>query len=153
LTSLTGLDNIDAGSITELSIYDNYSLATCEVQSVCDYLASPNGIIEIYYNATGCNSQAEVESACGVGYKESNTSENQLYIHPNPSSTQITIETPTTLFKNAILTIYNINGQQFITHQITESTTVIDVSTLEHGVYIVKVTDERTVQVGKLIKQ
>jgi hypothetical protein len=153
LTSLTGLDNIDAGSITELHINYNYSLSTCDIQSVCDYLASPNGTIEIHDNAVGCNSQEEVESACGVGYKESNISENQLYIYPNPSSTQITIETPSTPFKNTLLTIYNINGQQLISRLITEETTVTDVSTLVSGVYIVKVTDERMVQVGKLIKQ
>jgi hypothetical protein len=144
---------MDAGSITELHINYNYSLSTCDIQSVCDYLVSPDAIIEIHDNAVGCNSQAEVESACGVGYKESNTSENQLCIYPNPSYTQITIETPTTPFKNTFLTIYNINGQQIISQQIMEETTVIDVNTLPRGIYIVKVTDDRTVMVGKFIRQ
>jgi hypothetical protein len=71
LTSLTGLDNIDGGSIIDLIIGDNPYLSTCEVQSICDYLASPNGSIEISGNATGCNSQQEVEAACGVGLDES----------------------------------------------------------------------------------
>ena len=64
LTSLTGLDNIYAGSINNLYIYDNGSLSTCEVQSVCDYLAIPNGTISIAQNAPGCNSPEEVEEAC-----------------------------------------------------------------------------------------
>ena len=64
LISLTGLDNIDAGSISNLTIHHNTSLTQCEVLSICDYLASPSGTIEIHDNATGCNSQEEVEEAC-----------------------------------------------------------------------------------------
>ena len=64
LSSLVGLDNIEAGSITDLYIENNNSLSTCEVQSVCDYLAAPNGTIEIHDNAPGCNSPEEVEEAC-----------------------------------------------------------------------------------------
>ncbi|MCK9399659.1 MAG: T9SS type A sorting domain-containing protein [Bacteroidales bacterium] len=68
ITSLAGLDNIDAGSISNLSIHDNINLATCAVQSVCFYLAAPNGTVEIYSNAAGCNSEEEVESICGEAY-------------------------------------------------------------------------------------
>lgn len=65
LTSLSGLDNINSGSIVNLIISGNSSLSTCEVQSVCNFLASPNGDIFINNNAPGCTSQAEVEEACG----------------------------------------------------------------------------------------
>ena len=64
LTSLTGLDSLDAGSIANLSIKYNTLLSTCAIQSICDYLVSPNGTIEIRYNSPGCNSQQEVEEAC-----------------------------------------------------------------------------------------
>jgi len=65
LIDITGLENIDAGSITDLTISYNLSLSTCEVQSICDYLANPSGYVSIGGNATGCNSQEEVEDACG----------------------------------------------------------------------------------------
>ena len=64
LTNLTGVENIDANSISNLSIYNNIILSVCDVQSICDYLASPNGTIEIHDNASGCNSQVEVDSTC-----------------------------------------------------------------------------------------
>jgi len=64
LTSLAGLDNIEASSITNLRIFGNSELATCAVQSICDYLAAPNGTIEIHDNAPGCNSQEEVQYVC-----------------------------------------------------------------------------------------
>ncbi|MBC8489218.1 MAG: leucine-rich repeat protein [Bacteroidetes bacterium] len=66
LSSLTGLDNINAGTISDLYITYNYSLSTCEVQSVCNYLASPNGDIEIYDNDDGCDDEDEVIAACAA---------------------------------------------------------------------------------------
>ncbi len=66
LTSLNGLNNIADASITDLTITNNSSLSTCEVQSICHYLAAPNGFIQIYGNAFGCNSQEEVEEACSM---------------------------------------------------------------------------------------
>jgi hypothetical protein len=91
LTSLAGLDNIDAGSITGLYIDNNTSLSTCEVQSVCNFLAAPGSAIYIYSNAPGCNSPQEVEAACHVGLE--NTPEKGICtIYPNPSSGRFTVE-------------------------------------------------------------
>ena len=153
LTSLTGLDSIDAGSITNLYICYNESLSTCEVQSVCDYLVSPNGTIEIHDNATGCNTQEEVEEACTAGLDDISNLNNHITIYPNPSSTQITIELPNTPQKNTILTIYNLSGQQYITQPITEPQTVVDISGLPSGIYFVKVVDDKNVMMGKVIKE
>ncbi len=66
LTSLTGLDNIAAASISNLTITYNDSLSTCEVQSICDYLSSPGGTVNIYANSTGCNNPPEIASSCGI---------------------------------------------------------------------------------------
>jgi Secretion system C-terminal sorting domain len=72
-----------------------------------------------------------------------------LSIYPNPTLTTITIETPT----KGSLSINNCSGQQLITRPITESRTQIDISNLPSGVYFVRVTNERTVEVGKIVKQ
>jgi len=66
LTSLSGIDNIAASTIGDISIYSNSSLTNCEVQNVCDYLVSPNGTVTIHSNATGCNNPSEVANACGI---------------------------------------------------------------------------------------
>ena len=151
LTSLTGLDSVDAGSITNLYICYNESLSTCEVQSVCDYLANPNGTIEIHDNTTACNSQEEVETACENASVDELSQYNRLSIYPNPSSTHITIELPTTPQKNTILTIYNLNGQQLITQPISEPQTLVDINGLPSGVYFVKVVDDGKVRMGKVV--
>ncbi len=64
LTDIWGLANIDPGSIEDLYIVNNASLSVCDIQSICEYLASPNGTMTIQNNATGCNSPEEVEENC-----------------------------------------------------------------------------------------
>jgi hypothetical protein len=86
---------------------------------------------------------------CGVGLAENNRSENHLNIYPNPTSNQITIESTV----QGLLSILNLSDQQLITRQITEPKTQIDISNLPSGVYFVQLTNGKTVQVGKIIKQ
>lgn len=152
LSSLNGLDNIGANSITDLFIANNSSLSTCEVQSICDYLATPSGTIFINDNATGCNSQDEVEEACTVSVDEVQLSD-KLSIFPNPTSSQITIELPFAPQKNSFLTVHNINSRKLLTRHITEQKTVVDVSGLPNGFYFVKVADDKKVMVGKMVKR
>jgi hypothetical protein len=76
----------------------------------------------------------------GVGLTDLSSQSNTLNIYPNPASTQITISTPN-------------KGQQLLQQEITEPTTTIDISSLSSGVHFVRVTNERTVLVGKFVKQ
>ena len=61
ISTLQGLQNIEGESIQELDIVQNSSLSECSVESICEYLAAPNGFTYILYNAPGCNSIEEVE--------------------------------------------------------------------------------------------
>jgi hypothetical protein len=149
LTSLAGLDNIDAGSLPGILIQGNNQLSTCAVQSICDYLASPNANVTIENNATGCNSQQEVEDACAAIGVESLTPELSLTIYPNPTSSTITIDSPST----GSLLILNTSGQAILQREITEPTRTLDVSGFKSGVYVVKVVGEKCVQVGKFVKR
>jgi hypothetical protein len=47
----------------------------------------------------------------------------------------------------------NLNGQEVLTRQITEPKTHVEISMLPSGVYFVRLTGERTVEVGKIIKE
>ena len=134
LVSLLGLDNINHNTISNLSIKNNAILTTCEAQSVCDYLASPNGTTEIHDNASGCNSQLEVEEACTVGTPEVQ-SERIITIFPNPTTSEITISGIEGTIDE--ISIYNRLGQEVIHKETTDNT--IDVSWLLQGLYIVEV--------------
>jgi hypothetical protein len=77
--------------------------------------------------------------------------ESKLLVYPNPASNQITIETSRTS-TGSYLAILNIEGQQLITRQITEPKTQLDISNLPSGVYFVRLTNDKSVVTGKLIK-
>jgi hypothetical protein len=152
LTSLKGLDNISASSIEGLYLFSNPSLSSCEVQSICDYLASPSAYVDIHDNNPGCDSREEVELACATISVDDLDDLNTYSIYPNPSSTQITIETPKTTSK-LLISIFTLSGQEVIRQQITESRTVIDIRRLPQGLYFLKLTDDDSVNVLKVVKK
>ncbi len=85
-----------------------------------------------------------------VGINESKESKFSLY--PNPVTDEITIEiaedqTP------SHLSIVNVNGEDILTRSLIKTKTQIDISNLSSGVYFVRLTGEKSVAVGKFIKQ
>ena len=72
-----------------------------------------------------------------------------ISVYPNPVSEKVTIETRA----QCQLSILTLTGQPLITRHVTEAKTVVDISTLPSGVYIVKVVGEKGVQVGKILKK
>ena len=64
LTSLTGLDNVDYTTMTDLYINNCTVLTYCNVLSICNYLLLTSKPAVISNNATGCDTRAQVENAC-----------------------------------------------------------------------------------------
>jgi len=75
----------------------------------------------------------------------------KLTVYPNPAEVKIIIEM-SEIDKRSDLSVLNLNGQQRISRQITCPKTQIDISSLPSGVYIVRLTNDQWVQVGKFIK-
>ena len=135
LTTLSGLDNIAAASITSLSIHNNLVLAECAVISICDYLASPTGSVSIYDNAAGCGDEAEVIYACQfVGVPAVNL-ESEFSIYPNPAKEKLFISSKNGMSIDEII-IYNQTGQKVL--QETRVADVVDISILKQGVYVIE---------------
>jgi len=152
LTSLKGLDNISPGTIKNLYIYFNPMVSNCAIKSICDYLASPTGEVVISDNAPGCNSLAEVETACNAVSVNDPIPANGFSVYPNPSSDIITIETSESPF-NSYLSLVNLNGQELLYQQTTKAVTEMDISNLPGGIYFIKVRSEKAVEVRKIIKK
>ncbi|MEN8225422.1 MAG: T9SS type A sorting domain-containing protein, partial [Bacteroidota bacterium] len=94
-----------------LNITNNPQLSTCEVQSICEYLATPNGIVEIHDNDLGCNSQLQVEEACESVSIPELKSNLLLSIYPNPFTTSATIEYELKEISDIQFTVYNMVGE------------------------------------------
>jgi hypothetical protein len=140
LMSLQGIENIDHNSIIDLNIYNNPLLNDCDVQSICDYLVAPNGIVEIHNNAPGCNSQEEVEAAC-LNSLEEKIFNQEITIYPNPATSFITFNVNDCLPIDEAV-IYNHLGQKALEAVPVNNT--VDVSTLKPGIYFLEVITNET---------
>jgi hypothetical protein len=135
LSNIYSINNIAANSIENLEITGNPNLSECDIQNICEYLVSPNGIVDIHDNAPGCNSELEIEEACLTGVKE-NITRDEITLFPNPATHYITININGGLsIEEAI--IYNHLGQKALVAVPVNN--MLDVSTLKPGIYFLEV--------------
>jgi len=115
LTSLTGLENIDPGSISKLYIENNSSLSICDVYSICEYLISPNAVTNIHDNTSGCDSAEEVIDSCIITSVSEIITEEILTLSPNPLESTSVIKY-TIQFKSPVtIKIFDLTGQEIVT--------------------------------------
>ncbi len=146
MNNLSGLHNIESSSINNLYLTYNSQLSDCDVWNICQYLAAPNGTIEIYNNATGCNSIQEVEDACLTSTNKITINNNKIQIYPNPTNKSITIEYSSKILS---ITIFNQTGSKKM--EINSAQNKIDISTLQPGLYFIEVKTEFGITREKLI--
>jgi hypothetical protein len=148
LTSLSGLDNIEPTSIVNLQIGYNESLSECDVESICAYLISPDGNVNITNNANGCNSDLQVLMECSVGLEENATFNENITIYPNPASGIISVTSKDGCAIEQV-NIYNYIGQIVLCTQ--NSLETIDVSMLANGMYVIAIQIDGRIISKKLI--
>lgn len=88
-----------------------------------------------------------------TGFKQSfeNTGIN---IYPNPANDEITVVNPQqSITGNSIISIYNIQGQLIVSHPIQQVKTVIDISKIARGCYILKLNGNDMPKVGQFVKK
>ena len=74
---------------------------------------------------------------------------NTLNVYPNPSTGVLTIEN----CKNAVLEIYNINGQAIRRIEKLLPSDIIDISDLPNGNYVFNIYDNKQMYNIKVVKQ
>ncbi|GAP42979.1 protein containing Por secretion system C-terminal sorting domain [Lentimicrobium saccharophilum] len=158
LTSLTGLENIADSSINDLIISDNFSLSSCAVQSICDYLAAPNGTVTIENNAPGCNSEEEVEEAClSVGVPLPGSLQTEVNIYPNPTGGILNFGFRISECQRLSLKIYDALGREVAVLPdemlpAGEHSIEWDMEALPAGIYSFRLQTDSRLSTGKLIK-
>lgn len=140
LTSLKGLDSINGNAITKLTIYENYYLSDCAVQSICNYLTgSGNSVIQ--FNYEGCKTTDQVKAACALLSDEIKEFPS-FSIFPNPVIDHFTLKIPKKgLYKNFAL--HNLYGTEILSVSISDFETDIYLGHLPTGLYfgIIRGTD------------
>jgi hypothetical protein len=148
LESLYGIDSINSNTIANLYLTSN-NLSHCAVASICNYLANPNGEIEIHGNSEGCNSPSEVENICTVDIRE-NQFITQIDAYPNPVKDILHLSYPMSEFQYKI-EIINVFGQTvFETNTpVQQSEISLDLSPLPPGFYTIVFSDKMQLVVKK----
>lgn len=138
ITSLSGLENIDPQNIYILLIQDNSQLSTCEVESICGYLASnPDpSLYIIENNAPGCDTDIEVIDACTLSVDEADLETSVISFYPNPTEDDLYIDVKGNIEIKSI-TIYNSIGQ--LVRTFNGSHKLMNISKMDSGVYFVTV--------------
>lgn len=90
---------------------------------------------------------------CLVGTQEYYFDANSVNIFPNPTLDYLNIETKNGTATRFYLRIYNIVGEEIISHKIIDNLTTISVSDLTKGVYIMVVDNNISKYHQRLIKQ
>ncbi len=157
LSSLTGLENVEASSVQYIFIHVNSNLSECDVKSICDYLSSPNGTINISDNAPGCNSPEEVDSLCNITGIQDKNYELILTISPNPVKDQAALSLNIHSKSSVEFCIYNITGVcikswQFQNQQPGEKEFTLDLKGLQAGLYFCQVQIGNKMITKKIIK-
>jgi hypothetical protein len=76
----------------------------------------------------------------------------QLSIYPNPTNGIITIETTAKLAQSH-LSIISLDGKELLTQDITKQLSIIDISTLSNGIYFARFTNNKKIEMRKIIKE
>jgi hypothetical protein len=116
------------GSIDDIRIY-NRGISSIEVGQL--------------YHENAC-------STAGIELQESNKSENQIKVYPNPAQDQLMIEG---LKQNSSIEIINIQAQTIERLTITNTNATIDLSKLSSGIYMLKIKSDTGIAVKRFVKQ
>jgi hypothetical protein len=157
LTDISALANLTEASITNLKIRHNSSLSTCTVQSICDYLASPNGFYLINDNAPGCNSPEEVDSLCNITGVPEYDPKHDLSISPNPVKDLAVLSLNIGSKTSVEVCVYNTTGiclknWQFQNQLPGEKEFKLDLKKLTAGIYFCRVQIGNIMVTKKIIK-
>jgi hypothetical protein len=107
----------------------------------------PSGNIDIIDNPT-INSTVRVTEGETLGLEDTLVA--NLIIFPNPTKETLTLSTDFTL-ENAIYTVFDSSGKRILNGKL--AATVVDVSSIAAGNYILRIVDGRNIMTQKFVKE
>uniref|UniRef100_UPI00404B8472 lamin tail domain-containing protein n=1 Tax=Flavobacterium sp. TaxID=239 RepID=UPI00404B8472 len=164
LVYITNVSITEGDGTAAFSTNTNYDLTDSQNQIVlrtsfaeADYIDQtiPQGqtnvfvLVAKFVNASGTTNQVIARNMADLDATLSAPGFNAivgLKMYPNPATDNITIQTPANLIKN--VAIYNVLGKEVLNTMTTEN---VSISSLNAGIYIVKITENGITATRKLI--
>ncbi len=146
LTSLSGLDSLDAEGLESVTIDLSSDLTFCHVKSICDFLLTDKPAT-IKMNASGCETVEEVSTAC-ITSVDDPIHLQDVVIFPNPGSGFIELKSDY-LDQINRLTIVDQLGRIILSQY--DSFDNVDVSHLSVGMYYLPIESEERKTVRKIV--
>jgi hypothetical protein len=150
LTSLSGVDGIGSSGISEMGLVDNPLLWDCAYPNICQ-VAWYNSNLVIYGNAPGCSSREELREACASISVRDERGAGGLSVYPNPVDRHLTVRAARAI--GGTITVSNSLGREFSRQRVAGERTVLDLSDLPGGLYVLKVVDGTGVRTRKIVKR
>lgn len=137
---------------------DNNSIkGKCEFYSSGIWIPAVNLItlyvdkkIQYFINYPISSYEASFKSM-NVGITQNNNN-NSIKVYPNPATNNITIVNMESL-KDKVISIYNIQGQILIKLPLIQNKTLIDISNLLKGIYVIKISGNDKTRLMKFVKE
>jgi hypothetical protein len=146
LNSIDAVADMELFGTINIIISDNPNLSFCAIEMVCNSFQDPVIVHIINNNASGCNSENEVEAQCDLGTEEVSLQE-LVSVFPNPVSDFLKIILVDEIQFN-YARLYSVLGEELF----TTSDKSIDVSNLSEGIYFLKIVTSQGQLVRRIIK-
>lgn len=115
-----------------------------------NYTAVANGSYAVIVtSAEGCSDQSDCEIIDAVGLDQYATIE--MSLHPNPTAGELTINMPSELTAQA--QVFDAQGKLVIENKAVTNGSVLNLSNMTTGIYMVQVTTIGTIQTFRVVKQ
>jgi hypothetical protein len=145
ISALSQLGNLHG----DLVIIHNPLLSECSIEIICAKVSSTTDVVEIAHNGDGCNSIAEVEAGCTVGFSQ--PSANSLNVFPNPAHDVLNLQSETPL--QAEIYLFDTSGKVRKSLQMNTASTSLDISDLPGGMYLLQIYNGKEMKSVKVVKE
>ncbi|MEI7596151.1 MAG: T9SS type A sorting domain-containing protein [Bacteroidota bacterium] len=171
LTSVTGTKSNDINNV-DIYLYNNSNstlvahtktnatgqfsfnnIAFADYNVFAEYIGKQSTPVNIIINAnnpTNSSVSLLVSEANVGGIANNNIEKTNMNVYPNPATDFITIEN---MALGSELSIVNISGQEILYQNISSEKVQINISNLNRGIYIVKISSVSRVEVKRFVKE
>ena len=151
LTDITGIQNINPATISNLFIRNHSFLSYCDLPNICIYLTDLNNPATILLNKLGCESREAIEVNCAsVSTEMAGDERNSIILFPNPTSGIMTISGIDPL-EHASARITDTMGKRV--SNVLLSSHTIDLSGNPNGWHLVTITTNNQQVIKRVFKK